>query len=154
MKTRLLTFLAFISLLGLPTKAFAHALATDFALDAANRLNIEAGFSSGEPFGEAKVVVYAPNNPSEPWMEGTTDEEGNFAFEPDPTIPGDWRIEIGEYDHMDILTVPATATGIEVDAISRVTPTNRTPLAVAVGTAILVGGAGATVLLSRRKMAS
>lgn len=150
MKTRVLAFIAFISLLGFPAKAFAHALATDFALEAANRLNIEAGFSSGEPFVGGKVVVYAPNDSSTPWLEGTTDENGNFAFQPDPAIPGEWRVEIGEDDHMDILKVPATETGIEVDEISQVSPTNRNNLAAAVGMVVLVGSVGTTVLLSRR----
>ncbi|MDY7012007.1 MAG: carboxypeptidase regulatory-like domain-containing protein [Cyanobacteriota bacterium] len=154
MRTHWFAFLALVSLLGFPTKAFAHALATDYALAAANRLKIEAIFSTGEPFVEAKVVVYAPNDPSTPWMEGTTDEEGNFAFEPDPALPGDWVVEIGEYGHMDILTVPATERGIELDAISQVSPNNRNPLAIAVGAMVIAGSVGTTVLLSRRKMLS
>jgi nickel transport protein len=148
MKTHAFALLALVSLLGFPTKASAHALATDFALTAVNRLKIEATFSSEEPFGNAKVVVYAPNDSETPWMEGTTDEKGNFEFQPDPAIPGNWRIEIGEYDHMDILTVPATESGIEVDEISQRTPTNRNPLAIAVGTVVLIGSVGTTVLLT------
>jgi nickel transport protein len=151
MKICLFAPLLLLTLLGFPTKAFAHALATDYALAAANRLDIEAIFSSGEPFVRAKVVVYAPNDLTKPWMEGVTDEKGNFAFQPDRAIPGNWRIEIGEDDHMDILSVPVSDKGIELDAISKAPERETNYLLMTVGAMTISGSLGTTFLLSRKK---
>jgi hypothetical protein len=67
---------------------------------------------------ETTVKVYAPNS-TEPWMEGKTDANGNFSFLPDRSIPGEWTVKIGQYDHADILKVPVDQkNGVDVDSIS------------------------------------
>lgn len=115
MKKFLLTLTA-LALLSTPTKAFGHAVETKFVFDDA--LEIQTLFSSGEPLTDAKVQVFSPENPEEPWLEGKTDKEGRFAFEPDTKIPGDWEIIINEKGHGDILTVPVDAKGVDVNLIS------------------------------------
>ena len=37
---------------------------------------IEARYSSGEPMASAQVVVYSPDNPTEAWTTGQTNEQG------------------------------------------------------------------------------
>ncbi|MGF1493565.1 MAG: hypothetical protein ACFBSC_14145 [Microcoleaceae cyanobacterium] len=107
-------------LLGLvifPGPALAHSVATDYQL-VSDFLEIQSTFSSGESFEDAPVVVYSPNDLTRPWLEGTTDASGKFIFEPDPSISGEWSVEIGEGSHWDKLRVPVGDQGIEVEAIS------------------------------------
>jgi nickel transport protein len=106
----------------IPTKAWAHSVETNYALDAAlqNRLQMQSTFSTGEPFAGATVRIYAPGQSDQPWYEGTMDEQGQFSFAPDATMTGDWEVEIGEDGHADYLRVPVTETGVDVNQISQV----------------------------------
>ncbi|MGK7943500.1 MAG: carboxypeptidase regulatory-like domain-containing protein [Microcystaceae cyanobacterium] len=107
-----------ISLLS-PSKTLAHAVETDYFVD--DDLEITSIFSTGEPLKEAEVEIYAPNNPSEPWMKGNTDEQGRFSFKPDSSIPGEWEVRITDTEspgHGDILTVPVNELGIQSELIS------------------------------------
>ena len=114
-----------VLLLGLvvnPGRAFAHAIETDYQLlidtFAMQTLEIQSVFSTGEVFPNAPVVVYSPEDPDTPWLEGTTDESGKFIFNPDPTMAGEWSVEIGEDSHWDRLQIPVSDRGIDFDAIS------------------------------------
>ncbi|NJN74434.1 MAG: hypothetical protein HC799_17395 [Limnothrix sp. RL_2_0] len=109
--------------------ASAHAIQTDYQLRLEG-LEIRATFGDGEAFPDAAVTVYSPENPDEPILQGRTDADGKFNFQPDPNVEGDWEIEIGEADdsHWDAIIVPVHAEGIDLDAISQaepIAPTHR-----------------------------
>lgn len=104
---------------GLPGIAQAHVMQTDYSLlSQSKEFQLQATMSTGEAGNDAIVKVYAPNNPDKPWMEGKTDQDGKFAFKPDSSIPGDWTVRIGEGDHGDILTVPVSQQGVDLDKVS------------------------------------
>jgi nickel transport protein len=154
MRLPLLLPLSF-ALLAFPTKVLAHVVETNYLLTN-DRLEITANYNTGEPVEKTPVVVYAPNNPSQPWMQGTTDAQGRFSFQPDPKIQGDWTVEIGEVeksDHGDILTVPVDKKGVEFEKISQI-PQNKMhlhdPLTV-MGVIALSGSAATTFLLTRKQ---
>lgn len=116
-----------VGLLGLtiwPSSALAHAVLTDYRL-VADALEVQSSYSTGEALTGAKVVVYAPNDPTRPWLEGKTDPEGRFQFQPDASLTGDWTVRIGELgDHGDLLSVPVTTAGIDLNDISQ-NPSDR-----------------------------
>lgn len=60
-----------------------------------------------------------PNDAETPWSETNTDDAGQFVFEPDEALAGDWRVEITQDGHQDILIIPVTATGIDYVNISQ-----------------------------------
>lgn len=101
-----------------PKAVFAHAVETNYQM-IADSLEIQSTFGTEEVFPNAPIVVYSPDNPTEPWLEGTTDAEGKFVFNPDPSIAGEWSIEIGEDSHWDRLTIPVDDRGIDLDEIGR-----------------------------------
>lgn len=121
MQKKLLVPLALLSLLAIPAQAIAHSVETNY-LKINEMLELETVFSTGEPLKSANVKVYAPGKPDQPWLEGTTDENGKFAFEPDKSIPGEWEVFIKERGHADILTIPVTKQGVDVDQISEAQP--------------------------------
>ena len=156
MKKFLLLPLVFAGLVGfLPAKALAHAVETNYALLAdefqteAEEFEIEAVYSTGEPLQQAAVKIYAPNSPTVPWMIGMTDMDGKFAFKPDVSIEGDWEVQIERDGHGDIITVPVTAAGIQMDNVSEAPTPFSTPLML-LGAIGLSGGIGTAVFVSRK----
>ncbi len=120
-KMRILgSLLTLSATLGIASAAWGHSVETDYFVDLfSDELAFTSTYSTGEPMAEATVTIYAPNNPDIPWQEGTTDEGGNFAFLPDESIPGDWRIEFGQGGHQDIWVIPVTGNGIDYENISQ-----------------------------------
>ncbi len=157
MKSILTLSAVLLSLVSLPKVALAHSVETDFQ-SMSNRLEIKSMFSTGEAFENAPVVIYAPNNPTQPWLEAKTDANGEFVFQPDPSIPGEWSIEIGEGGHWDQIIVPVNEQGIESEKVgyrdghpyhTHNPIANRYILTGVVGVAI-IGGVGSGLL--RRKL--
>lgn len=149
-----------LSSIGLAPSASAHMLETNYALNL-DTLELEAILSNGESFDQGKVTVYAPNDPENPWLEATTDEEGKFTFTPDPAIAGNWSIEIGEDSHWDNIIVPVDDTGIEMEAISSLPSStlngqeyhpeyHHNGYFVVVGMG-LIGGLSTSLILGRKK---
>ena len=106
------------------TPVFAHGAKLEY--QPINGIEIQARYDSGEPMSAAQVNVYAPNNPSEPWQTGTTDDEGRFVFTPDPSQPGNWEVMVRQAGHGDLLVVPvagnsATATSATGDSATGTT---------------------------------
>ena len=119
MKKLIVLLSLLMALFGLPGKAMAHSVWTDYQM-LAEKLQLTSQFSSEEPFQGAPVRVFAPNSTGKPWLKGTTDEMGNFAFQPDRTLTGNWEVRIGDaIEHGDILTVPVTEAGVQIDLISQ-----------------------------------
>ncbi|MGF1536921.1 MAG: carboxypeptidase regulatory-like domain-containing protein [Elainellaceae cyanobacterium] len=87
--------------------AIAHGV--DLVVEPAQSLQVKAAYDSGEPMTDAAVVIYAPDNPEEPWATGTTDEQGYFTFVPDRALAGNWDIQVRQAGHGDIVSVPVSA---------------------------------------------
>lgn len=149
MKALWIGLMMLLTLIGLPGQALAHSVQTNYLSASQAQLEVQAVFSTGEPFAMAPVKVYTPIDLETPWLEGTTDTDGHFAFVPDQAIQGDWKIRIGELDHGDILLIPVNASGIEVEEFSDfLLQTDHNNQFLVLGFA-LSSGLGAT-LLSRR----
>lgn len=86
------------------TSVFAHGVNINYESDMTYR--IEAKFDNGQPIVNGQVTIYAPNNPTEVWGEGFTNEEGVYFFTPDQKIAGDWTIKIRQAGHGSLITIP------------------------------------------------
>ncbi|MEM6403860.1 MAG: carboxypeptidase-like regulatory domain-containing protein [Cyanobacteria bacterium P01_D01_bin.116] len=94
--------------LSLPTKTLAHG--TKISYENTEAIVIKAAYNTGEPMGKAQISVYAPDNPSQPWLTGTTDEKGRFLFQPDSTKSGNWEVKVRHLGHGGVVKVPVTST--------------------------------------------
>ncbi|EDX87390.1 hypothetical protein S7335_5099 [Synechococcus sp. PCC 7335] len=117
-------FLMLVAVLGMaiaPTKAMAHQVQTNYILDSqsGDRIQLRTTFSNGQPLKGAKVTVTSPNQPYRIRTVGKTDSQGRFTFVPDQSISGDWEVNIKREGHQDILTVPVTETGIDLDLMAQ-----------------------------------
>lgn len=93
-------------------QSIAHGTTIEYRTTQA--LEVQATYDSGEPMANAQVVVYAPDDPSEAWLTGVTDERGQFLFSPDPSMTGNWDVQIRQAGHGDIVSIPVG----ESDAIA------------------------------------
>jgi len=73
----------------------------------ANAIEIRASYDNGDPMAEAQVTVYAPDEPTDPWLKGTTAEDGTFAFVPDPNLEGDWDVRVRKAGHGELISIPS-----------------------------------------------
>ena len=97
---------------GLMAAYILHPIPTTFAhntiieYQATEAIAIEAKFDDGKAITNAQVVVYAPDNPTQPWKKGLTDDEGKFAFIPDYNNQGNWTIKVRSAGHGSVITIP------------------------------------------------
>ena len=154
MTSKFLLPVVVLTALGMAAPAKAHMIETNYLLPSpaatitpsgadSSALKITAVFSTGEPYANAKIEIFAPGNSDNPWRVTTADENGEYHFVPDAQQPGNWTINIGEDSHWDSLTVPVQARGegFSYGTISQARP-DRSADAIAIGTAIVLGGFG------------
>ncbi|VEP13597.1 conserved exported hypothetical protein [Hyella patelloides LEGE 07179] len=106
---RILLFLLFSS--GFAQPVYAHGARIDYQQTSA--IVIRATYDDGTPMAKAQAVVYAPDDPSTPWLKGMTDESGKFTFVPDAELSGNWDVKVRQAGHGDLVSIP-----LEQDAIA------------------------------------
>ena len=70
----------------LPALACAHGANLDYQMTPG--ITLQAKYDAGGPMTQAQFTVYAPNDPTTPWLTGKSDAQGRFSFVPDANIPG------------------------------------------------------------------
>ncbi|MBF2057020.1 MAG: carboxypeptidase regulatory-like domain-containing protein [Cyanobacterium sp. T60_A2020_053] len=94
-------------------RAMAHGVEASF--QSVEAISILARFDSGTPFSNAQVVVYAPNDPQNPYLHGVTDENGKFVFPIDKAITGSWAVKVRSAGHGTIINIPVEATTVNTN---------------------------------------
>ena len=111
------TFILII--LGLPLKAHAHGVVIEYTSNISDiEIEITAKYDTEEPMDGAQVVVYAPDDPSNPWLTGVCDEKGHFTFTPDTSKPGIWDVKIRQAGHGGIIHIPVGEDGVAASGSS------------------------------------
>ncbi len=100
----LLILLIIVPIVTWSTRIYAHGSRINYRETKA--IEILATHDDGTPMDKAQVVIYAPNDPSIPWMKGETDAQGNFTFIPNYEISGNWDIKVRQSGHGGIITIP------------------------------------------------
>ncbi|MDJ1182135.1 hypothetical protein [Roseofilum casamattae] len=126
--------LATVLCLTLSNRAIAHGVSvTNRAISA---IQVQAVYDTGEPMDKAQVTIYAPDNPQEPWMQGLSDDRGQFLFVPDLNETGTWTVKIRKAGHGSVITIPIGESGESETSgasTSDSTPTQQ-PIPIAQGT--------------------
>ena len=97
---------------GLP--GLAHGVTVEHR--AVSSIELVARFETGEPMANAQVLVYAPDRPTEIWQQGTTDDQGQFSFAPDPAQPGRWEVMVRQAGHGELTIIEVGAGAETADA--------------------------------------
>jgi nickel transport protein len=93
-----------LMLLVLPAQALAHGVNIEYTSDV--EITIVAKYDTGTPMAGAQVTVYAPDDPTTPWLTGVCDDEGVFSFTPDSSKPGTWDVQVRLAGHGGIIHIP------------------------------------------------
>lgn len=113
-KKSLIFMTVLLVVLSIPAAASGHGV--NITYQKTNAIEITAVYDTGEPLSEGQVTVYAPDNPSTPWVTGKVDEQGRFTFTPDPSKPGTWDVQVRKAGHGGMIHIPVG--GGEVAAAS------------------------------------
>ncbi|MEL7035419.1 MAG: carboxypeptidase-like regulatory domain-containing protein [Cyanobacteria bacterium J06592_8] len=92
---------------GLLEKASAHGVKIEHRTT--QTIEINAQYDTGKPLSNAQVTIYAPDDPTTPWQQGKTDEQGNFVFTPDPTQGGYWDVKVRQAGHGGLTSIPVVS---------------------------------------------
>lgn len=95
------------------SKAFGHGVAIEY--QATEAISIQAKYDNGKPMSNAQVAVYSPENPSEAWQTGVTDDEGKFAFVPENDISGNWTVKVRSAGHGNVINIPLQSQNTETE---------------------------------------
>ena len=143
MKWKLIPPLALLLALGMTATAFAHGARIEYTVSMT--VEIRAAYDTGEPMAGGQVTVYAPGEPSTPWLTGVCDEEGRFIFTPEPDKPGTWNVQVRQAGHGDMVHIPL---GQDVALAGG---TGYTPFQIVLmGACVVWGLVGTTLFFSRR----
>jgi len=144
MKWRLLIALFTLLLaLGITTIASAHGVKIEYQISMA--VEILAAYDTGEPMSRAQVAVYAPDDPTTPWLTGVCDEQGRFTFTPDPSKAGTWDVQVRHSGHGGMLHIPIG------EDVAMAGGTGYTSLQIVLMAACVVWGFVGTALFFSRK---
>lgn len=130
------------------TEVRAHGVVTGYTKKTG--IVITAQYETGHPMSEAQVAVFAPNQPTEPWLTSNLDENGRFSFVPDNSMPGTWSVQVRQLGHGAMIHIPVGDSDIqepETAPAASMTPLQR----VVVAACVIWGGIGTTLYFSRRK---
>jgi len=144
MKWTLTILLGLLLIFGIAGTAFAHGSKIVYTIDVT--VNLQAMYDTGEPMAGGQVVIYAPDDPSTPWLTGTCDEEGRFSFTPDPSKPGTWDVQVRQSGHGDMVHIVIGKEGAPTQGSS-----GFNPLQIALtGACVVWGFVGTALFFSRR----
>lgn len=149
----------------LPVLAHAHGAKIEYQMT--QGIALRAMYDTGDPMTTAQIAVYAPSDPSKPWLTGKADPKGYFSFVPDPSIAGQWTIQAREAGHGALIHVSigeqgssaaadgASATGSPQAAATQATiSTGQSPLQRWLMIASVIWGFIGTGLFFARKRTS
>ncbi|MBN1288425.1 MAG: carboxypeptidase regulatory-like domain-containing protein [Actinobacteria bacterium] len=91
--------------------AYAHGAKLSY--EPSEGVEVTAQFDDGEPLSGGQVSVYAPDEPSDPWLTGTCDGRGKFFFVPDDKIPGTWQVKVRKAGHGGIINIDVKEGTVE-----------------------------------------
>lgn len=146
MKRKLVVLFVILVTLGTAATVYAHGAKIEYSINMA--VELRATYDTGEPMAGGLVTVYAPDDPSTPWLTGVCDEEGRFSFTPDSDKPGTWDVQVRQSGHGDMIHIPI-GEGTAMGGSTGYTP----PQIVLMGASVAWGLVGTALFFSRRKVA-
>mgnify|MGYP005845179355 CR=1 FL=1 len=116
-------------------------------------IEIEAMYDSGEPMSNGQVTIYAPDEPSTPWLEGTTDDRGRFLFMPDLEKSGNWEVKVRQAGHGNLISIAIEESADSNNSVivSHNSGSNYSPIQTTVMIASIIWGCVGTALYFSQK---
>lgn len=95
-----------------PKTAFTHGVLLSYESNG-DQVEVLCRYDDGQLLSGANVTVFAPDDPTTPWLQGKTNQDGVFTFTPDKSRPGEWVIRARLDGHGGLARIPVEAgTGL------------------------------------------
>lgn len=136
-----------------PKPLFAHGALMEYAFT--KGITIQAKYDTGHPMPEAKITVYAPDNPAKPWLRGVSDKEGRFGFIPNQDMPGTWTIQARQAGHGAMIHIQVDRLDWASDPDSVPAPVSggpNTSQRLLMALAVIWGFVGTALYFSRKRI--
>lgn len=104
--------------------AWAHGVNVDYRITPA-AVELEATFDNDQPLANAQVIIYAPDQPNQPWRTTTTDAQGRLSFSPPSDQPGLWQVKVRQAGHGKILNIPINGSDRQTEPVAANNPMVR-----------------------------
>lgn len=127
---------------------YAHGALIEYSTTTG--IALQARYDTGQPMSEARISVFAPDNPAKPWLTGNCDEEGRFSFIPDPALSGTWSIQARLAGHGAMVHIHLDQEESE-QALQSVAPGLNTGQRWLMAAAIIWGCIGTALYFSKRR---
>lgn len=146
-----LTLLTLLAITGGISPGMAHGVKINSRSSQA--IEIEAMYDSGEPMSNGQVTIYAPDEPSTPWLEGTTDDRGRFLFMPDLEKSGNWEVKVRQAGHGNLISIAIEESADSNNSVivSHNSGSNYSPIQTTVMIASIIWGCVGTALYFSQK---
>lgn len=125
--------------------SFAHGV--ELSYEAVKVVEITALYDSGDPLAGGQVAVFSPDDPADPWLTGTCDDEGKFFFTPNPNRPGLWEVQVRLAGHGGLIRIEVADESSFFAGTTGYTTLQKLVMALAV----IWGLTGTVLFFSRRK---
>lgn len=134
----------------LPQAALPHAAFV--TAQEVQAISIRGQYDTGTPMDGAQVIVYAPDNPAQPWTTGTADDLGRFLLFPDRSLTGRWTVQMRQAGHGAVVYVEiGAAEGAQIAPMSTARSQGPGLIQRLVMMALVAWGALGTVLFFWRR---
>ncbi len=131
--------IALLMAFSLASAAYAHGVTITYNLKANGEVELYAEFDTGEPMAEGQVTIYAPTDPTTPWLTDTANAEGRYTFVIDPAMPGTWDIQFRQAGHGDMVHLQLEEGAVN-PALMNQAPGPLLPQAPATSSQVISGG--------------
>jgi nickel transport protein len=101
-----ITSLLLVSFILIINSITVYAHGTKIEYKANLNYEIQAMFDDGTPMTEAQVIIYTPDEPTNPWKKDFCDEKGKYIFNPDIEKVGIWTIQVRKAGHGGLINIP------------------------------------------------
>ncbi|WP_028575804.1 hypothetical protein [Desulfonatronovibrio hydrogenovorans] len=139
---------ALLSILVWHSGACAHGVVAGYSN--VSGIEVKAVYDTGQPMALGQVTVFAPDNPAQPWLRGSMNEQGKFSFIPDESIPGTWSVQVRQAGHGAMVHIPVKPSGLVESPGVPARPFSNLQLALMI-LSIAWGFVGTALYFSKRK---
>lgn len=136
-----------------PVILYAHGAQMTYQLTTG--IVVQALYDSGQPMSSAQMTVYAPDDPTRPWLTDSSNEQGEFRFVPAPGVTGIWSVQARQAGHgaMIYIDVGHNGAATAISQVKQVVSTTSFLQRLLMAAAVIWGCVGTALYFSGRRSA-
>ena len=133
----------------------SHAHGAQMTSQLTTGIVVQALYNNGQPMSSAQMTVHAPDDPTRPWLTGSSDDQGRFSFVPDLNVTGTWSVQARQAGHGVIIhfVVDPDKEPTRTTQVTQVASTTSLVQRLLMAAAVIWGCVGTALYFSRKRPA-